>query len=99
MEGKLQFRMLNSDIFITLDSDDINFPQRAARCSDTLTGPIPKLIYTRVLHFSDSNPSKKERDFTTFQSKLLEMINYITNPGTAFNRARSRRLVRITIAT
>lgn len=78
----------NSDIFITLDSDDINFPQRAARCSDTLTGPIAKLIYTRVLHFSDSNPSGKKKEILQpYNCKLLEMINYITNPGTAFNRA------------
>ena len=77
-----------SDIFITLDSDDINFPQRAARCLEILTNASPKLIYTRVMHFSTSNPwGKPKKILQPYNSKLMEMINYITNPGTAFNRS------------
>ena len=77
-----------SDILITLDSDDINFPQRAARCLETLTNASPKLIYTRVMHFSASNPcGKPKKILQPYNSKLIEMINYITNPGTAFNRS------------
>lgn len=77
-----------SDILITLDSDDINYPQRAARCFELLNSPSPKLLYTRVVHFSASNISgKAKKILQPHNPKLLEMINYITNPGTAFNRS------------
>ena len=78
----------SSDIFITLDSDDLNFPNRAGRCLELLQGKVPKLIYTRVMHFSELNPSGKAKLlFQPFNPKLLEMYNFITNPGTAFNRS------------
>ena len=77
-----------SDILITLDSDDINYPQRAARCFQLLNSPSPKLLYTRVVHFSASNISgKPKKILQPYNQKLLEMLNYITNPGTAFNRS------------
>jgi len=76
-----------SNILITLDSDDLNHPQRAARCLEYLKISSPRLVYTRVHHFSSSNPSGKPKPvFQPFNAKLLEMVNFITNPGTAFNR-------------
>lgn len=78
----------SSDIFITLDSDDISYPNRAARCLDVLKGISPKLLYSRVSHFSETNPiGKIKSTFQPFSRKLLEMYNFITNPGTAFNRS------------
>ena len=77
-----------SNILITLDSDDINYPQRAARCLEILNSSAPKLLYTRVLHFSASNPvGKKKSILQPYNHRLLEMVNFITNPGTAFNRS------------
>ena len=77
-----------SNILITLDSDDINHPHRAARCHEHLKVPTPRLLYTRVHLFSNTNPSGRPKPvFQPFNAKLLEMVNFITNPGTAFNRA------------
>lgn len=76
-----------SDILITLDSDDVNHPHRAARCQQLLDVDLPKLIYTRVKFFSSTNPSGRIKPvFQPFNHELFEMINFITNPGTAFNR-------------
>jgi len=45
-------------------------------------------LYTRVKHFSNSNTSgTTKKIFQPYNRKLLEMINFITNPGTAFNYA------------
>ena len=80
-------REARSNILITLDSDDLNHPQRAARCHELLKIPTPRLLYTRVHLFSSSNPSGRAKPvFQPFNAKLLEMVNFITNPGTAFNR-------------
>jgi glycosyltransferase involved in cell wall biosynthesis len=77
-----------SNILITLDSDDLNHPQRAARCHELLKVPTPRMLYTRVHLFSNTNPSGRPKPvFQPFNAKLLEMVNFITNPGTAFNRA------------
>ena len=81
-------RNANSDIFITLDSDDINHPHRASRCQQFLEVDAPRLIYTRVRFFSSENLSGHNKSiFQPFNPVLYEMINFITNPGTAFNRA------------
>tara|TARA_X000000950_G_C13852620_1_gene635191 strand:+ start:43 stop:849 length:807 start_codon:yes stop_codon:yes gene_type:complete len=78
----------SSDVFITLDSDDLNYPNRAARCLEILRGLTPKLLYSRVMHFGKNNPSGTIKPaLQPFNAKLLNMYNYITNPGTAFNRS------------
>ena len=78
----------NSDILITLDSDDINHPHRASRCHQMLEMDAPILLYTRVRFFSSENLSGRNKPLLQpFNSTLYEMINFITNPGTAFNRA------------
>ena len=77
-----------SDILITLDSDDLNHPHRAADCYALLNLDTPRLIYTRVHLFSDQDPCGFAKPvFQPFSAPLLEMMNFITNPGTAFNRA------------
>jgi len=77
-----------SNILITLDSDDLNYPYRAARCLQLLDESSPKMIYTRVHHFSSNKPSGQiKKVLQPHNEKLLEMMNYITNPGTAFNRS------------
>ena len=77
-----------SDILITLDSDDLNHPHRAADCYALLKLDTPRLIYTRVHLFSDQDPRGFAKPvFQPFSAPLLEMMNFITNPGTAFNRA------------
>ena len=77
-----------SNILITLDSDDLNHPHRAADCLELLNGTHPRMIYTRVHFFSSSNPRGHAKAvFQPFSAPLLEMMNFITNPGTAFNRA------------
>ena len=74
-----------SDRLITLDSDDINHPHRAARCVELLDPDLPILIYTRVQLFSSSRPSGRPKPvLQPFSAPLLRMVNFITNPGTAF---------------
>lgn len=76
-----------SDRLITLDSDDLNNPHRAARCLQLLNPNKPELIYTRVRLFSSARPEGRPKPvLQTFSSALLEMVNFITNPGTAFTR-------------
>ena len=76
-----------TDILITLDSDDINMPYRAGRCYELLNSKQPRLIYTRVCFFSANLVTGRPKPvFQPFNAKLLDMMNYITNPGTAFNR-------------
>lgn len=80
--------LARSDILITLDGDDINHPQRAGRCLKLLEGDTPRLIYTRVRLFSSGSPhSRLKPILQPFNAPLLERFNFITNPGTAFNRA------------
>jgi glycosyltransferase involved in cell wall biosynthesis len=77
-----------SDRLITLDSDDLNHPHRAARCAQLLDPNQAQLIYTRVRLFSAARPEGRPKPvLQPFSAPLLEMLNFITNPGTAFTRA------------
>lgn len=79
--------LAHSDRLVTLDSDDLNHPHRAARCQALLDPEQPQLIYTRVRFFSDSQPEGRAKPvLQPFSAALLEMVNFITNPGTAFTR-------------
>ena len=85
---ELAIHNAQTNILITLDSDDLNYPHRAARCLELLDECTPKMIYTRVHHFSKKNPSgQTKKVLQPFNKTLLEMMNFITNPGTAFNRS------------
>ncbi|WP_411869089.1 glycosyltransferase family 2 protein [Vulcanococcus limneticus] len=76
-----------TDILITLDADDLNHPHRAHRCLELLQIPGPRLIYTRVRLFIGSDGRNWPKPvFQPFNLPLLELFNFITNPGTAFNR-------------
>tara|TARA_B100000073_G_scaffold299993_1_gene266191 strand:- start:15 stop:833 length:819 start_codon:yes stop_codon:yes gene_type:complete len=84
--------LARSDRLITLDSDDINHPHRAARCVDLLEPDQPSLIYTRVCLFSRTQPSGRPKPILQpFSAPLLTMVNFITNPGTAFTRKAVER--------
>ena len=48
--------LARSDRLVTLDSDDLNHPDRAARCRVLLDPEQPQLIYTRVRLFSERQP-------------------------------------------
>ena len=79
--------LARSDRLVTLDSDDLNHPDRAARCRVLLAPEQPQLIYTRVRLFSDRQPKGRLKPvLQPFSAPLLEMMNFITNPGTAFTR-------------
>jgi len=79
--------LASSDVLITLDADDINYPHRAGRCLELLHDRVPKLIYTRVRLFrSGEHYSRAKPVLQPFSASLLEHFNFITNPGTAFNR-------------
>lgn len=80
--------LASTTILITLDGDDINQPQRAGRCLELLQGETARLIYTRVRLFSSGTPHSRPKPILQpFSAPLLERFNFITNPGTAFNRA------------
>ncbi|QNI41137.1 glycosyltransferase family A protein [Synechococcus sp. A15-28] len=77
--------LARSPRLLTFDSDDLNHPHRAARCRELLDPDHPQLIYTRVRLFSATHPSGSPKQvLQPFTAALLEMINFITNPGTAF---------------
>lgn len=79
--------LATTDILITLDSDDLNIPLRAARCYQLLNRCDPCLIYTRVRLFSTENPiGCPKRVFQPYNPILLQMFNFVTNAGTAFNK-------------
>ena len=79
--------LARSPLLLTLDSDDLNNPHRAARCLELLDPNKPQLIYTRVRLFSESRPAGRPKPvLQPFSAALLEMVNFITNPGTAFTR-------------
>ena len=80
-------RLARSPRLLTLDSDDLNHPHRAARCRELLDPQQPQLIYTRVRLFSTARPSGRAKPvLQPYSGPLLEMVNFITNPGTAFTR-------------
>lgn len=79
--------LAHSPRLLTLDSDDLNNPHRAARCLELLDANAPQLIYTRVRLFSAARPAGRLKPvLQPFSAALLEMFNFITNPGTAFTR-------------
>ena len=79
--------LAHSPRLLTLDSDDLNNPHRAARCLELLDASKPQLIYTRVRIFSANRPTGRPKPvLQPFSGALLEMFNFITNPGTAFTR-------------
>ncbi len=79
--------LARSDRLLTLDSDDLNHPHRGARCQELLDPSQAELIYTRVRLFSADRPSGRPKPLLQpFSNALLEKINFITNPGTAFTR-------------
>ena len=79
--------LARSPRLLTLDSDDLNHPHRAARCQELLDANQPQLIYTRVRLFSAAKPGGRPKPvLQPFSAELLEMVNFITNPGTAFTR-------------
>jgi len=79
--------LAQSPRLLTLDSDDLNHPHRAARCLELLDANKPQLIYTRVRLFSANRPAGHPKPvLQPFSGPLLEMFNFITNPGTAFTR-------------
>ena len=81
-------QVAHSDVFITLDADDINHPHRAHRCAELLALTCPRLIYTRVRFFDHKTGSNRPKPvFQPFCAQLFRYFNFITNPGTAFNRS------------
>ena len=79
--------LARSPRLLTLDSDDLNHPHRAARCQELLDATQPQLIYTRVRLFSAARPAGRPKPvLQPFSAELLEMFNFITNPGTAFTK-------------
>ena len=79
--------LAQSHRLLTLDSDDLNHPHRAARCCELLDPNEAQLIYTRVRLFSRDRPAGRPKPvLQPFSAALLEMFNFITNPGTAFTR-------------
>ena len=79
--------LARSPRLLTLDSDDLNNPHRAARCLELLDPNKLQLVYTRVRLFSESQPAGRPKPLLQpFSAALLEMFNFITNPGTAFTR-------------
>ena len=53
--------LARSDRLLTLDSDDLNHPHRAARCQELLDPMQAQMIYTRVRLFSAARPSGRPK--------------------------------------
>jgi glycosyltransferase involved in cell wall biosynthesis len=79
--------LAESQILITLDSDDISSPERVERCITLLDPDEAALIYTRVCFFNDETGSTRDKAILEKHNlELLKRFNYITNAGTAFTK-------------
>ena len=62
--------LAHSHRLVTLDSDDLNNPHRAARCRELLDPNEAQLIYTRVRLFSREKPSGRLKPILPFSADL-----------------------------
>ncbi len=75
-----------TEIMLTADGDDINWPARANVVYEIMTENKCDVFYSHIIvYFSDED---KRYDYPPqpFNADLFRMINFITNPGTAFRK-------------
>lgn len=75
-----------SEIMITADGDDINWPARAHVIYEFMTKNKCDLFYSHVVIYFTNNNKHYDYPFQPFNAELYRMFNFITNPGTAFRK-------------
>jgi len=76
----------SSEIMITADGDDINWPARAEVTYDIMTKQKCDVFYGHVVTYFPSGDKRYDHPFQPFNAELFRMVNFITNPGTAFRK-------------
>lgn len=82
----LAIKNAQSDILITADGDDINWPARAHVIYEYMTKNKCDLFYSHVVIYFPNNNKHYDYPFQPFNPDLYRMFNFITNPGTAFRK-------------
>lgn len=76
-----------SDIIVTADSDDINYPERLQEISNFFdNNPNTNVFYSNVDFYYVESGQKITRPFQPFNVEVLKNVNFIANPSTAFTK-------------
>ena len=76
----------NSEIMLTADGDDINWPARAHVTYEEMEKTGCDVFYSHlIIYFSDED-KRYDYPFQPFNADLFRMVNFITNPSTAFRK-------------
>ena len=75
-----------SEIMLTADGDDINWPARAHYTYEMMTKNNCDVFYSHVIIYFPDEEKRYDYPFQPFNADLYKMANFITNPGTAFRK-------------
>lgn len=75
-----------TEIMVTADGDDINWPARAHVIYEVMTKNKCDVFYSHVIIYFPDQDKRYDYPFQPFNTDLFRMINFITNPGTAFRK-------------
>lgn len=76
-----------SDIMITADGDDINWPARAKVIDEFMTKTQCDVFYSHIITYFTEGDKRYDFYYQPFNADLFKMVNFITNPGTAFRKS------------
>lgn len=75
-----------AEIMLTADGDDINLPQRASVTYDLMTKNNWDVFYAALNMYIPDQKKRYKHMFQPFNAELFRMINFMTNPSTAFKK-------------
>lgn len=75
-----------SEILLTADADDYNWPARAEITYDVMTKENCDFFYGHVVSNLVKEKKRYDHPFQPFNAELLKLVNFITNPSTAFRK-------------
>lgn len=75
-----------TEIMVTADGDDINWPARAHVIYEFMTKNKYDVFYHHVIIYFSDQDKRYDYPFQPFNAELFKMINFVTNPGTAFRK-------------
>lgn len=75
-----------SEIMVTADGDDINWPARAHYTYEIMSSNQFDVFYSHIIVYFSNEDKRYDYLFQPFNSDLFKMINFITNPSTAFRK-------------
>lgn len=75
-----------TEIMITADGDDINWPARAHYTYEVMMQSHCDVFYSHIIFYFANEGKRYDRPFQPYNADLFKMVNFITNPGTAFRK-------------